>query len=111
MSDTISFADFQKLDMRIAQIKEAEEVKEADKLIKLTLDVGEMGKRTIVSGIKDWYEPKDLIGRKIVYLANLDSKKIKGIESQGMLLAPEDENGNCVLLIPEKDINSGTKVH
>lgn len=109
--DNISFDDFQKLDIRIAKIKEAEEVKKTNKLIKLTLDVGELGERTIVSGIKDWYTTKSLIGKKIVYLSNLEPKEIKGVESQGMLLAPEDEKENCILLIPEKDIETGSKVH
>ena len=109
--DNISFEDFSKLDIRIAKVLNAEVVEGADKLIKLTLEVGELGERTIVSGIRDWYTSEELVGKKIVYLSNLEVKKIRGIESQGMLLAPEDRNGNCVLLIPEKDIDSGTKVH
>ncbi|MFC1624909.1 methionine--tRNA ligase subunit beta [Patescibacteria group bacterium] len=111
MSKAITFEDFQKLDIRIAKIKAAEVVDGADKLLKLTLDAGDLGEREIVSGIRDWYEPKSLIGRKIVYLSNLEAKEIKGIESQGMLLAPEDGKGNCVLLVPEKDIETGVKVH
>ncbi|MBU0997984.1 methionine--tRNA ligase subunit beta [Patescibacteria group bacterium] len=109
--DNISFEDFQKLDIRIAKVLEAEAVEGVDKLIKLTLEVGELGERTIVSGIRDWYTPEELVGKKIVYLSNIEEKEIKGVKSQGMLLAPEDENGNCVLLIPEKEIDSGTKVH
>jgi len=109
--DNISFEDFSKLDIRIAKVLEAEIVEETDKLIKLTLEVGELGTRTIVSGIRDWYTPEELVGKKIVYLSNLKEKEIKGVESQGMLLAPEDGKGDCVLLVPEKDIDSGTKVH
>jgi len=109
--DNISFEDFKKLDIRIAEVKDAVEVEGADKLIKLTLEVGELGERVIVSGIKDWYIPESLIGKKIVYLSNLETKKIRGVESQGMLLAPEDNEGNCVLLIPEKDIETGSQVH
>jgi methionine--tRNA ligase beta chain len=109
--DNISFEDFKKLDIRIAEVKDAVEVEGADKLIKLTLEVGELGERVIVSGIKDWYTPESLIGKKIVYLSNLETKKIRGVGSQGMLLAPEDNEGNCVLLIPEKDIETGSQVH
>jgi len=109
--DNISFEDFSKLDIRIAEVLEAEIVEGADKLIKLTLEVGELGKRTIVSGIRDWYTPEELVGKKIVYLSNLKEKQIKGVESQGMLLASEDKKGDCALLVPEKEINSGTKVH
>ena len=109
--DNITFEDFSKLDIRIAKVLEAEVVEGADKLIKLTLEVGNLGERIIVSGIRDWYTPEELVGKKIVYLSNLEAKKIRGVESQGMLLAPEDGNGNCVLLVPEKDIDSGTKVH
>ena len=109
--DNISFEDFKKLDIRIARIKDACEVEGADKLIKLTLEVGDLGERKIVSGIKDWYTPESLIGKKIVYLSNLETKIIRGVESHGMLLAPEDSKGNCVLLVPEDDIEVGSKVH
>jgi len=111
MIDTISFEDFQKLDIRIAEIKEAEVVDGTDKLFKLTLDVGELGERVIVSGIRDSYDLEDLKGRKIVYLSNLEPKEIRGVESYGMLLAPEDDKGNCTLLVPEKDIETGAKIH
>ena len=107
----ITFKDFQKLDLRVAEIISAEEVEGADKLLRLTLAVGELGERVIVSSIKPWYSPNDLIGKKIVYLANLEPKIIHGIESVGMLLAAESEDqANCVLLILDKDVPSGIKI-
>ena len=111
MDDNITFEDFQKLDIRIAKVLTCEVVENADKLYKLTLDAGELGERTVVSGIREWYEPEDLIDKKIVYLSNLEPKVIRGVESQGIILAAEDEKGNCVLLIPKKSIDPGTKIH
>lgn len=111
MTDNISFEDFQKLDIRIAKVVSCEVVEGADKLYKLTLDVGELGERIVVSGIREWYTPEDLIDKKIVYLSNLEPKVIRGVESQGMILAAEDDKGNCVLLVPKKGIDSGTKIH
>ena len=107
--DAIKFEDFQKLDIRIAKIINVEDVPETDNLLKLTLDVGDLGERTIVSGIKKWYKPDDLVGRLIVYLANLEPKVFKGIESAGMLLAAgEDE---AILLSPDKEAETGAKIH
>jgi methionyl-tRNA synthetase len=111
MADNISFEDFKKLDIRIAKIITCEVVENADKLYKLTLDAGELGEKTVVSGIRDWYTPEELIDKKIVYLSNLEPKVIRGVESQGMVLAAEDDKGNCVLLVPKKGIDSGTKIH
>ena len=107
--NTVKFEDFQKLDIRIAKILKAEDIPGTDNLLKLTLDAGDLGERTIVSGIKKWYKPEDLVGRSIIYLANLEPKVFKGIESQGMLLAAgEDE---AILLSPDKDVDTGAKVH
>ncbi len=108
--DPITFDDFSKLDLRIARVKSAEMVEDTEKLLKLTLEVGDLGERIIASSIKPWYEPEDLIGKNILYLANLEPKIIKGVESQGMLLASEDEEGNCHLLIPDGETVPGTKV-
>ena len=106
---TISFKDFQKLDLRTAKIVKAEEIEGADHLVKLTLDVGGLGERVIAAGIKRWYKPEDLVGKTVVYLANLEPKVLRGVESQGMLIAAgEDE---AVLLLPDKEVSPGTKVH
>jgi methionyl-tRNA synthetase len=108
----INFSDWEKLDLRVAQIKKVEDIEGADKLYKLTLDVGkEIGKRTICAGLKQFYNKEDLKGKKIILFANLAPRMMKGIESQGMLLAASTENHEKVILIsPEKDIEVGARV-
>ena len=106
----ILLKDFQKLDLRVGTIIAAEKIRESQNLLRIEVDLGKE-KRQIISGINKQYQPESLVDRQIVIIANLEPKTIFGLESQGMLLAPEDGNGNCVLLIPEKDIDSGTKVH
>jgi len=109
--ETISYDDFAKLDLRIAKILEVEEIPNADKLFKLTIDVGELGKRTICAGIKQHYKKDDLIGKEIVIVANLEPRILKGVESQGMLLAAVSEDHKKILLLkPEKAIAPGTKI-
>jgi methionine--tRNA ligase beta chain len=107
--DNITIDDFAKLDLRIAKVKAAELVEGTDKLLKLTLDVGDLGERIIASSIKPWYSPEELIGKNIVYLANLEPRIFKGVVSQGMLIAAGEET--CVLVIPDSEIVPGTKVH
>jgi methionine--tRNA ligase beta chain len=104
----VSFEDFQKIDLRVAKIVEAEKVKGSEKLLKLVIDVGKE-KRQIVAGIGKFYKPEDLIGKEIAVLLNLEPKKLMGIESQGMLLAADVE-GEPVILIPEKEVPAGTKI-
>lgn len=105
------FSDWEKVDLRVAQIKEVEEIEGADKLWKLTIDVGDLGERTICAGIKEFYSKKELINRKIIYFSNLKPRKLKGIESQGMLLAASNpEHSEVVLIAPEKDIENGAKI-
>jgi len=84
-------------------------VEKADKLLKLTVKLGDET-RTVVSGIRKWYEPEALVGRKVVLVANLKPAKLRGIESQGMILAAEDDAGNLDLVGTELDLPSGTKV-
>tara|TARA_Y100000310_G_scaffold268751_1_gene281510 strand:+ start:199 stop:540 length:342 start_codon:yes stop_codon:yes gene_type:complete len=109
--ETIDFSAFEKLDLRVAEIKKVEKVEGADKLYKLTIDVGELGERIILAGVKEHYSEDDLIGKKIVIIANLESRKLKGIESEGMLLAASSENKDKVVLLePGKDIDVGSKV-
>ena len=105
------FSDWEKIDLRVAEIKEVEEIENADKLWKLKLDVGELGERTICAGIKAFYSKKELISKKIIYFSNLKSRKLKGIESQGMLLAASNsEHSKVVLLAPESDIENGARI-
>jgi methionyl-tRNA synthetase len=107
---TISYEDFEKLDLRVGEIIDVEEIAGADKLYKLTIDVGEET-RTVCAGIKEYYSKDDLKGKKIILLANLAPRKLKGIESQGMLLAAVTENHEeVVLLSPESEIGNGSNV-
>jgi len=96
------------MDIRVAEVKNAERVEGADKLLKLSVDIG-TEERTLVAGVAKEYAPEDIVGRKILVLANLEPKILKGIESRGMILAAVDEQ-RPVLLCPEKDVPAGTKV-
>lgn len=104
----INFDDFNKLDIRIGTILEAELVPETDKLLKLTVDLGDET-RILVAGIADEYKPKNILGKQIPILTNLEPKTIKGIESQGMILAV-DVNGKATLMHPDKKVTNGSKV-
>ena len=105
----ILYDDFQKLDLRIAKILEAERIDGSEKLLKLLVDLGEE-KRQIVAGIGKVYLPENLIGRQIVVIVNLEPRVLFGVESNGMLLAASDKGGNPVLLMPDKDIFPGAKI-
>jgi methionyl-tRNA synthetase len=105
----ITIEDFMKVDLRVARVVEAESLEGSDKLLKLQLDVaGE--KRQVVAGIKANYDPIDLIGRQVVMVFNLKPAKLRGTESQGMLLAAVDDTGGAILLQPEKESPEGAKV-
>ncbi len=104
----ISYDDFAKLEIIVAEIKTAERVEGADKLLRLMVDDGQ-GERQVVAGIALWYEPETLVGKKVALLANLKPAKIRGVESNGMLLAADIE-GRAVLLSPEADVPAGSKV-
>ena len=104
----ITYDDFAKLDIRIGLVVAAESVPETDKLIKCTVDFGEFGTRAIVSGVAEWKKPEDLIGRQLPYIVNLAPRVIRGVESQGMLLALSDAEG-LSLLIPERSVEKGTR--
>jgi methionyl-tRNA synthetase len=113
MSDvpaTIAFEDFIKLDLRIARVVEAKPHPNADKLLVLQVDMGQ-GQRQLVAGIKGHYEPADLVGKLIVVVANLAPRKMRGEDSQGMLLAASTEDhSKVILLTPMSDIAPGSKV-
>ncbi len=110
MTDTIQYDDFAKIDIRIGTVLAAEMVPETDKLIKCTIDFGaEAGIRTIVSGIAQWKKPEELVGKQLPYIFNLAPRMLRGVESQGMLLAASDESG-VVLLQPERALPAGTKL-
>jgi methionine--tRNA ligase beta chain len=108
--EQITFADFQKLDIRVAEIKTAEEVPGADKLYKLTVDLGGE-ERTLVAGIKQYYPLTELPGKKVLILANLEPKVIRGITSHGMVLcAHNDDRSQLTCTSVEKAIPNGAKV-
>ena len=108
--EEIQYEDFAKLDIRIGTVVAAELVPETDKLIKCTVDFGEeLGQRTIVSGIAEWKKPEELIGRQFPYIVNLAPRMLRGVESQGMLLAASDESG-VALLTPERTLHTGTRL-
>ncbi len=112
VNQTIAIDDFLKVDLRVAQVKVAERVKGADKLLRLEVDLG-YEQRQILAGIAKHYEPETLIGRKIVIVANLAPRKMRGLESNGMLLAaslPNDENGKPVLASFLEDVPLGAKL-
>ena len=105
----INFEEFQKVDLRVGKILEAEKVDGSEKLLKLQVDLGlEIGQRQIIAGIQQFYAPEDLLGRGIVVVVNLEPRVLRGLESQGMLLAAND-NGP-VLLMPDKEVSPGVKI-
>lgn len=105
----ISIDDFAKLDLRIAEILEVEEIPKSDKLFKLSVKMGDEV-RTVVSGIRSWFQAGDLVGRKVVLVANLKPVKLRGVMSQGMILAAQDAEGNLDLLGTRLELPSGSKV-
>jgi methionyl-tRNA synthetase len=104
-----SFDEFSKMDIRTGTIIAAERVPKTDKLLKLTIDTG-IDKRTVVSGIAEYHDPEKIIGQQVSILINLEPRKIKGIESQGMILMAEDSNGELAFVVPTKNINNGSIV-
>jgi len=109
MKDEITFDEFTKMDIRISTILTAEKHPDADKLLKMTVDTG-IDERTIVSGIAEHYKPEDVIGKQVSVLINLAPRKIRGIESQGMILMAENNEGSLAFVSPEKVIDNGGKI-
>lgn len=106
----ISFEEFQKLDLRIGKILEANQILGSRNLIKMTVDFG-TEKRQAVAGLLQWYKPQDLVGKKCAFILNLQRRKLMGVESQCMVFAAEDDKSNVVVLQPEKDIAEGSRIH
>ncbi len=106
----IPFTEFQKLDLRIGKITEAEQIPSSKNLIRITVDF-KTEKRQAVAGLLQWYKPEELVGKKFAFILNLQKRKLMGVESQCMIFAAEDEKGNVVVLQPEKDISEGSKIH
>lgn len=112
--DSISYDQFSVLDIRVATIIEATAVEGADRLLRLVLDVGNpeeggLGTRIVASGIRQWYAPEEIVGKQVIYLANLAPRMLRGIESQGMILAGGEETVS--LIQPDAAVPPGTVVH
>ena len=107
--ENISFEDFSKLDIRVGKVIECLKVPKADKLLQFKIDDG-LGGRTIVSGIAKHYAPEDLVGKNVCFIANLAPRKLKGIESQGMILSAEDADGRLIVIEPADEVRPGSEV-
>ena len=105
----IVFDDFSKIDLKVGTILSAEKVEKADKLLKLEIDLG-FEKRTIVSGIALHFKPEEIIGKQVVVVANLAPRKMRGIESNGMILMAEDKDGKLYFVSPDTVIDNGSGV-
>jgi methionine--tRNA ligase beta chain len=106
----ISFDEFQKLDLRVGKIVEANQIPGSRNLIRMMVDFG-TEKRQAVAGLLQWYKPEDLVGKKCAFILNLQRRKMMGVESQCMIFAAEDDKGNVVVLQPEKDVAPGSRIH
>jgi methionyl-tRNA synthetase len=106
----ISIDDFVKIELRVAEILVAERIPKADKLLRLEVDLGPIGKRQILSGIAEWYAPEDLVGRRIIVITNLAPRKMRGLESHGMLLAASEEGGKPFLATVPEGVAVGTRL-
>lgn len=106
----MTFDDFKKTELRVGKVISAEKVEGSEKLLKLMVDLGEGSPRQIVSGIAAVYAPEAMVGREVVIVANLDPRKLMGLESNGMLLAAHDENGAPALLTVEREVPPGVSV-
>lgn len=109
IAQDIQFDDFLKLDIRVGTVLECSKVPKADKLLQFKIDDG-LGGRTIVSGIAKHYQPEELVGKQVCFIANLPPRKLKGIESQGMILSAEDLDGSLKLISPSVEVSPGSKV-
>lgn len=105
----ISFDDFSKVELKVGTVLKAEEVEDSEKLLKLKVDLGEENPRQILAGVKQWYKPEDFTGKQVIVVANLEPKKMMGLESQGMMLAADTEDGPVFLTVPKK-VPAGTKI-
>ena len=105
---TITYSDFDKLDIRVGTIINAEKVEKSNKLLKLIVDFGEkIGTRQILSGIASSFEPEDLINKQTTFVLNLETRKMMGLESQGMLFAMDDSEEKTILFAPSKPVENG----
>lgn len=109
MKPTISFDQFAAMDLRIGKVIECVEKEGSEKLLKLTVDFGEEGQRTIFTGVKQWYSPDDLKGKNLLFIVNLEPRKMMGELSEGMVLMAEGAD-NPIPLIPADDVDAGSTI-
>jgi methionyl-tRNA synthetase len=109
ISEAIAFEQFQQMDIRVVRILEAEAVPKTKKLLKLKIDTG-VGERTVISGIAEHYSPEEVVGKHVLFLANLAPREIKGVKSEGMILMAENADGKLSFMTPERDVRAGSKV-
>ncbi len=107
--EVVEFDDFMKCDFRVGTVLECKKVPKTDKLLQFLIDDG-LEKRTIISGIAQWYKPEDLVGKQVCFIANLAPRKLKGIVSQGMILSAEDLDGNLSLIQPASKVEPGSQI-
>jgi len=111
LKEQIKYSDFTKLDMRVGKVLFAEDIPESNKLLKLSVDFGDLGELQVLSGIKKWYLPEDLIGEKFVFLVNLEPREMLGLKSEAMILAVDSADEGRPFLFPvDPDTAPGSKV-
>ena len=104
----ITIEDFIKCEFKVGEVLTAEEVEGSEKLLKLSVDLGEEEPRQILSGIKAWYTPEDLVGKQFIFVANLEPRKMMGLESQGMIMCADGEKP--IPLTPQEKVPNGAKI-
>jgi methionyl-tRNA synthetase len=109
VKETVDFPTFEKMDIRVGKVLECQKVPKADKLLQFLIEDG-MGTRTIVSGIAKYYQPEDLVGKEICFIANFAPRKLKGVESQGMILSAVNRDGSLVVIGPQGEVAPGAQV-
>jgi methionyl-tRNA synthetase len=109
VKETVDFPTFEKMDIRVGKVLECKKVPKADKLLQFLIEDG-MGTRTIVSGIAKYYKPEDLVGKDICFIANFAPRKLKGVESQGMILSAVNPDGSLVVIGPQGNVVPGAQV-
>jgi len=106
----ISFEDFNKVELRVGEILEAEKILQTENLLKLVVDFGRLGKKKVVTGIFRWYKPEELVGKQAVFVFNLVPKEIRGELSEAMILATEQPDGSYVIVVPQRKSLPGARV-
>lgn len=105
----ISIDDFAKLELKVGTVLEAEDIEGSEKLIKLRVDIGEEAPRQVLAGVKQWYKLEDFIGKQVIIVANLEPRVMMGLQSQGMMLAADSDEGPIFLTVP-KQVTPGAKI-